>query len=103
MEGQGEPQLDAGARRTSHPACRALPIVARVRSQYPLDEIIEIPLKPPEDILLWLGRIGLLDDEEDGDDDDAAAEPNPGLLEEVPPHPPPCARAPVRRVRCAGL
>ena len=68
-------------------------------SQYPLDEIIEIPLKPPEDILSWLGRIGLLDDEEDTDEDDAAAEPNPGLLEEVPRHPPPSARAPVRRVR----
>ena len=28
----------------------------------------QVPLKPPEDILTWLARIGLLDESDDGDD-----------------------------------
>ena len=32
------------------------------------DELWAIPLPPPEDILSWLDRIGLLDDDEDADE-----------------------------------
>ena len=36
--------------------------------ELPRDQLWQVPLKPPEDILTWLARIGLLDESEDGDD-----------------------------------
>ena len=36
--------------------------------ELPRDQLWQVPLKPPEDILTWLARIGLLDESDDGDD-----------------------------------
>ena len=35
--------------------------------ELPRDQLWQVPLKPPEDILTWLARIGLLDETEDED------------------------------------
>jgi len=41
--------------------------------EYPQDEVIQLPLKPPEDILAWLERRGLLDTVSDDDEDEMTA------------------------------
>lgn len=43
--------------------------------------MIHIPLKPPEGILEWLDRKGLLSDEEDAASDEVSAE-DAGMLDE---------------------
>jgi hypothetical protein len=40
------------------------------------DELWAVPLAPPEDILGWLERIGLLQDEEHGSSDEYAQQPS---------------------------
>ena len=47
--------------------------------ELPRDELWQVPLKPPEDILTWLARIGLLDESED---DDPASRADSSLLDD---------------------
>jgi len=38
--------------------------------ELPQDELWQVPLAPPEDILSWLGRIGLLEEEVDAEEEE---------------------------------
>uniref|UniRef100_A0A7S3TU05 Uncharacterized protein n=1 Tax=Strombidinopsis acuminata TaxID=141414 RepID=A0A7S3TU05_9SPIT len=49
--------------------------------RFPIDEFIHLPLKPPEGILEWLDRKGLLSDDEDESGDDLSQE-DAGMLDE---------------------
>ena len=42
-------------------------------AELPQDQLWQVPLAPPEDILSWLGRVGLLEDEEGEEEEDGGS------------------------------
>ena len=56
-----------------NPACMELP----------QDQLWQVPLAPPEDILSWLSRIGLLDNGEAGQDDEENLGRGDSLLDDT--------------------
>lgn len=50
--------------------------------QLPQDQLWQVPNAPPEDILSWLGRIGLLEEEETGKDEEEPLERGDSLLDD---------------------